>query len=96
MAACSMLVGAVEEKGVSGLRIARYGFSPASAWNAYVAVNASQTVQMIDLLSVKEPFDHVCCAALGLLPLSEAQFAFVFEAADGTTQQLGAVDLDAQ
>ncbi len=45
-----------------GLRIARYGFEPSPEYNAYIVVEATQCVRMIDLTTLVEPFDLISLA----------------------------------
>ena len=85
---------AVQEGAVPDLRIARYGFEPSAEHNAALAVGLTRGVRMISLSTIRTPFDHVLCHVRTWILLEEAQFIFVFEAADGQTRQLRAVDLD--
>jgi hypothetical protein len=88
---------AVGEAGQSRLLMARYGFQPDPACNAWIEVAGDAGGRMIGLSSVSAPFDHVCCEGpAGAVPLGRASFVFVYAAAYGTRGRLKEVDLEAK
>lgn len=87
---------AVGEAGLTKLRIARYGFTPDTESNAWVALQGDRPARFLTLATVAAPFDHAQCEKpVGLVPLQECRFVFVFGSRDGT-QRLEKVDLAAE
>ena len=87
---------AVGEAGLAKLRVARYGFTPDTNGNAWVALEGDRPARVISLSSLKTPFDHVQCEEpTGLVPLEGRCFVFVYDAGHGP-QQLESVDLAAE
>ena len=76
---------AVDEAGLTRLRIAPYGFASDAGWNAWVEVQGDEPARVVSLSSISKPFDHVRCEEpTGVIPLERQRFVFAYDGGDGT------------